>query len=316
MMARRVDPDWDRQGWFGAASSWIDTQIERSGYRSTAPIERFRSSSISCILRARTDAGDLFLKQSLRLPVFSDEPSVIEGLAALYPEHVPKVVAVDRHHGWMLVEDFGRPIGVNASPDVWDNVFSTFGRIQVDAAAHADAFVARGCRDRPLNQLADQIECLVAEAARSSVLDALELQQLHDLAPRLDAMSRELQEYKVPRSLVHGDLHLANVALHRGKCLFFDWSDSCVSHPFLDAAYIFAENAAHEAQCRDAYLALWTEYEPMDRLLTMWSSAAPLSALNQAVSYHQTACYLQEPHTSQFMNGAGYFVRQLLNCFS
>jgi hypothetical protein len=306
------DTPWDRPGWFGEASSWIDAQIGRLGYRPTAPIERFRRSSISCILRAHTDAGDLFLKQSLRLPVFSDEPSVIEGLAARFPEHVPRVVAVDQRQGWMLVEDFGHPIGGEASADVWDSVFATFGRIQVDATAHAAEFAARGCRVRPVNQLSDQIDCLVGEAAGASVLDTLELRQLHHLAPRLEAMSRELQDHKVPRSLVHGDLHLANVAWHRGKCLFFDWADACISHPFLDVAYILAENATHEAQCRDAYLAPWTEYEPRDRLLTMWESAAPLSALHQAITYQQTACYLPEPSRSQFMGGAGYFVRQLL----
>ena len=181
---------------------------------------------------------------------------------------------MDGRQRWMLVEDFGHPIGVEASPEVWDKVFSTFGRIQVDAAAHADEFVTTGCRDRPLNQLSDQIECLVGEAASPSVLDPFERHQLHHLAPRLEAMSCELQDYKVPRSLVHGDLHLANVAWHRGKCLFFDWSDSCISHPFLDAAYIFAENPTHEVPCRDAYLALWTAYEPMDRLLIMWALAA------------------------------------------
>ncbi len=132
------------------------------------------------------------------------------------------------------------------------------------------------------------------------------------MAPRLVAMSCELQEYQVPRSLVHGDLHLANVAFNRGNYVFFDWCDSCVSHPFLDIAYIFAQNAKNETQCRDAYLALWTEYEPMERLLRMWALAEPLSALNQAITYQQTASYLKEPSKSKFMGGASYFVRQLL----
>jgi len=125
-------------------------------------------------------------------------------------------------------------------------------------------------------------------------------------------MSCELQEYEVPRSVVHGDLHLANVAFSGGEYVFFDWCDSCVSHPFLDIAYIFAENAKGETQCRNAYLALWAEYEPMERLLRMWAVAEPLSALHQAIIYHETACYLEASAKRQFMGGASYFVRQLL----
>src|SRR5262245_31304999 len=128
MTARVVDAPWEQPGWFASASSWIEGQIERLGFRGTAPVEWFRCSSISCICRGHTDAGHLFLEQSLRLPVFTDEPSVLAGLAPLYPRHVPRVVAIEQRQGWLLLEDFGRPIGGKATPDIWDNVFSTFGR--------------------------------------------------------------------------------------------------------------------------------------------------------------------------------------------
>ena len=303
---------WRRHDWLRTVSSWNEARIEELGYRLTAPIERFRSSSISCILRARTDRGDFYFKQSLRLPVFSDEISVLEGLLALYPGHVPKLIAADHRHGWMLSEDFGHPVGGEAPPAVWDEVFSTFGRIQAHAAAHIDRLTAMGCREVHLTHLTDRIETLAWETAKLSALDDFEVRRLHELTPRLSAMSSELQECRVPRSLVHGDLHLGNVAFHGGRYLFFDWVDSCVSHPFLDIAYIFAENAKHEAQCRDAYLVHWTEYESMDRLRKMWALAEPLSALHQAITYQETACCLEEPSRTHFIRGVTYFVRQLL----
>jgi hypothetical protein len=110
---------------------------------------------------------------------------------------------------------------------------------------------------------------------------------------------------------VRGDLHLANVA-QCGDYVYFDWTDCSVSHPFLDVAYIFAENARNEKECRDAYLDLWTDYEPWDRLMRMWSLAEPLSALHQAFTYQETAKYLAEPARSKFLVGVTYFVHQLL----
>jgi Ser/Thr protein kinase RdoA (MazF antagonist) len=36
----------------------------------------------------------------------------------------------------------------------------------------------------------------------------------------------------VDRTLQHDDLHDGNVFVRDGRYLFFDWGDSCVSHPF------------------------------------------------------------------------------------
>jgi hypothetical protein len=44
----------------------------------------------------------------------------------------------------------------------------------------------------------------------------------------------------------------------------------------------------------------------------MWALAEPLSALHQAITYQETASYLDEPSRTRFIRGATYFVRQLL----
>jgi hypothetical protein len=53
-----------------------------------------------------------------------------------------------------------------------------------------------------------------------------------------DRRLERLAGHAVPPSLVHGDLHLANVARGPRGCRFFDWTDACVAHPFLDLATI------------------------------------------------------------------------------
>jgi len=311
-MPRVPRAPWRRPGWSEAVSAWIEAQIGRLGCRLTGPLEPVPGSAVSSILRARTDAGDLYFKQSLRLPALSDEPTLIVALGARYRGRVPAAVGVDRRRCWMLLEDFGRPVGTAASPEVWRDVFSALARLQVDAADHVEELAASGCRKRDLGRWTDRIEPTLEDAASLSALDAGERRRLRRLAPRLEDISGELQRYAVPPSLVHGDLHLANVALYRGEYLFFDWADACVSHPFLDVAYVFAENAKHEAQARDAYVAHWTRYEPIERLSRMWTLAEPLSALHQAITYRETARYLEGPSRDRFLGGVTYFLRQLL----
>jgi hypothetical protein len=68
--------------------------------------------------------------------------------------------------------------------------------------------------------------------------------------------------------------------------LFFDWTDSAVSHPFFDMLLIYIEKeTAEREQMRDVYLAHWLDYEPMERLLESWRLAEVLASVYHAVSY-------------------------------
>lgn len=254
-------------------------------------------------MRAQSDAGPLFFKASLSLPIFSDESRVIPKLATHYPGQVPQVLAADVTRNWILLANFGPPI-LSAPPDVWEGLFASFGRLQRDAAGHVGDLMAAGCRRADMSRVTDRVMALTC--------DGEDGERLRGLAPRLAEMTAELLAFRVPPSLVHGDLHLANVARHDGKYLVFDWADCAIAHPFLDLAYIFAEGPANPQRCRDAYLATWSDYEDPTQLRRMWDLAEPLSALHQAFAYQETAAILAEPAKRQFLGGVTYFVRQLL----
>jgi aminoglycoside phosphotransferase (APT) family kinase protein len=109
---------------------------------------------------------------------------------------------------------------------------------------------------------------------------------LQKAAPILKDFCAQLDQYNVPATLVHGDMHMSNVARTAHGYCFFDWSDACVAHPFLDMISVLHEpDSTVQQRLRDHYLAVWTAYEPWERLLAMWELAYPLCALHQAVSY-------------------------------
>jgi aminoglycoside phosphotransferase (APT) family kinase protein len=126
-------------------------------------------------------------------------------------------------------------------------------------------------------------------------IDEEKQRQLQAAAPRLRQMCAELDQYRAPATLMHGDMHMGNVA-HRGNgYLFFDWTDACIAHPFLDMIDIVHErDVAVQTRLRDSYLKEWLAYEPMDRLLEMWKLAYPLCALHQAVSYRYILANTEE----------------------
>lgn len=306
-------PPWARRGWFDIASAWIEEQIDQLGYKRTGPIEQFWSWSISCILRGKTDAGLIYFKQAARLPLFSDEPSVTKILSEYYPERIPLALAIDRERDWLLLKDFGTPMGDNIASETQEAMFRTFARMQIDAAQHVDDLLAIGCLDRRLNKLSMHLDSLLGDTEMLSKLDETEIKKLHEFTPRLKEMCRSIVTYLVPQTLVHGDLHWGNVAYKDDNFIFFDWTDACITHPFFDMISIFGEEeAAKKQRWRDAYLDCWIDHEPMERLLKIWKIAEPLSALHQMISYQSIVNGTEQASKWELEGEFVYFTRRLL----
>ncbi|MEO1378551.1 MAG: phosphotransferase, partial [Cyanobacteria bacterium J06635_10] len=175
-----------------------------------------------------------------------------------------------------------------------------------------------GCLDRRLEKLATQIDVLFNDEITISQLKESEIKQLQSLAPHLKKLCSQLASYQIPQTLVHGDLHLGNAVLYQDNYIIFDWTDSCISHPFFDMFELFfiRKNIpflSSVSSLRDEYLSQWTAYEPKSRLLEAWMLAKPLCALHHAVTYqHIVACL--EPRAKQEINALPYFLRRLLKC--
>ena len=159
-----------------------------------------------------------------------------------------------------------------------EEVARTFARLQVEATAHVGLLLGATGRLPGID--------------RATWLSEDEMAALAAAVPRLRAACAELAGLAVPPSLVHGDLHLANVAKGPRGYLFFDWTDACVAHPFLDLPTMrrgsaFAEDDDEdEAELRErlraAYLPEWASFGPPARLARAWELAAPHLAQSTA----------------------------------
>lgn len=304
---------WARPAWFAETASWIQTQLTQLGYTLAAPVEQVKSWCLACILRAHTTTGDVYFKVAAALPLFVNEAIVMQRLAERYPRHVPAPLRIDRERGWLLLPDFGRELGWGASIAMREAALCAFGRLQIDTAGRIDDLLAAGCLDRRLDRLIDQIDPLLDSLDASAGLAESEIARLRTLAPRLKAMCNRLASYRVPPTLVHGDMHMSNVIARDGDYQFFDWTDACVAHPFLDEIDILhEEDPAIRERLRDSYLALWTDFEPMDRLLEMWTIAYPLCALHQAVSYQHIIANVEDEAEPDFDWALPFWLRQIL----
>jgi aminoglycoside/choline kinase family phosphotransferase len=288
---------WARRGWLDATTNWIRDQLRQRGI-TFQRIEQLRTWERSCLLRVQTDAGDLYFKAVPSM--FAHEPPLTKTLAEWLPGRFPDILAVDSAQHWMLMEDFGGQ-SLEHEHDItrWEAAARQFAEMQIGLALRSPELIALGCPDRPVSELPDQIDALLADDATLMVGAADGLSEetvalLRARAAEFRAQCEELVALDIPSSLEHGDLWASNIVLREQGFLFFDWSDSAITHPFFSLLFFMED--AREAfpalpdapqRIRDAYLAAWGLYRPMEDLLAAFRLAQTLAPLHHAVTYHR-----------------------------
>jgi len=306
-------PPWACRGWFETASTWMREQLRAQGYTITAPIVQVKSWGISSILSAETTRGRIYFKVSTMLPLFGNEPAVLNALASYFPDEVPAPIAIEPERRWMLMEDFGPKLTTELGLEAWETTARRFARLQIQSVPHVDALRQLGCLDRRPMVLETQIDPLLYDERVLGSMPADEVEQVRALAPRLKAMCSELASYNIPYTLNHGDLHSGNIT--QRELRFYDWTDACISHPFLDLATLVDGDDSNQSERRagitQAYLNEWTAFEPYDRLSALWQIAEPLGALHQAVSYQHIVNILEPTSRQELLGGAIHWLRRV-----
>ena len=303
-------PPWARSGWLDDVRAWLGSETARLGFELLG-IEQVKQWSISSVLRIETDRPDLYFKVSAPLPLFVEEGTVTARLAQRFPSHVPAPLAVDSGRGWMLFDEFDLA-GWDAPLEVRCELFRRFAGLQLRTAALTDELLADGCLDRRLDVLERQLDPLFADRAGLHKLGDEEVRELRKLAPKLKELCRRLASLGLPATLVHGDLHVGNVARLNGRLTYFDWTDACIAHPFIDLHSLQWEpDESRRAVLLDAYLESWREAASEDVLREAVALAAVVTPLHHAVSYRTIVAGL-EPAAKPELDAAHSFLREAL----
>lgn len=239
--ARR--PPWFRHGWLEQVEDWIDDQLRSLTLvraRATVPV---RVWSLSAVLQVPLTSGaSVWFKATCEH--FRAEPAITRAVGAFATSTVPTVLAADDERAWMLLAPLP-PTAVDRARRI-EATASAMAKVQLEATAHVDALRAAGCPDRGLQPTLDAFRALLAERESAARIWSWIEDQLGSFF-----------DGGVPLSLVHGDLHLDNVA-GDDRAVIYDWTDGCISHPFIDGAHLAREaDGAHHAAVRDIYLAAW-----------------------------------------------------------
>jgi len=170
-------------------------------------------------------------------PVQAFEPRLSAELFARHPDVVAEVLAWDEERAWLLLADAGTPLReLGNPPEAWLESLPLYAELQRVEATHADDHLAHGVPDLRLERLPTRFE----ELLRSDLpLEPDEQERLRRLGPRLERLCEELAAHRIPATVQHDDLHLANVYVARRGLRVLDWGDASIGHPFASLVVTF-----------------------------------------------------------------------------
>jgi hypothetical protein len=319
---------WVQPEWLACATSWIRARLDEGGLALTGEIEQPHVRWWSTVLRVPTSAGDLFFKANA--PPHAFEAALLVVLGRVQPGRVPHLVAVDPEQGWLLMRDGGARLRelVSSSADLfhWEEVLPAHAELQLALAPHVDELLAAGVPDERLAVLPAHLEWLLDDpeamlVGRPNGLTTEEHQRLHGLLPEFAATCDRLASYGIPETLQHDDFHDGNIFVRDGRYLFFDWGDSCVSHPFHTLA-VTMRTIAHRLELppggpdllrlRDAYLEPFSAYGSRGELVAAADLAHFTGTAGRSLAWHRSVSVREPEFRDDDAEAVRYGLRRLL----
>jgi len=270
------------------ARRWVEKTLKQLDYQTTGELVVVDEDYLGDIWCIDTDRGKVYFKATAPFPLFANEACVSYELTHLFKENVADVIAFDKDRSWQLTRDFGETVGNEQDAEVPEltDIYQLWGGLQCKSVEHLDLLRESGCQARSINNLVEQLYWHIQQPKLAVALNAGGTSLVGDLHAKLEASVKQLKSYSLPNCLVHGDLHDNNVAKKGSSYLFFDWSDACISHPFMEGHIMYRlPDSAEKHVLIKRYLANWCQYLPEDELLQAWKVAEPLCYIHHAVTY-------------------------------
>lgn len=321
-------PLWARLGWRDAALAWVRERAAAAGYQLTAPPEQFKVSLWSAVYRVPAEPAALYFKAAA--PMFAYEAAVTHVLGERLGTWVPRVIAADAAHGWLLIEDSGTMLRERVETPEGQRRFAeealrALAAMQQASAVHVAELLAAGCPDYRLETLPERFGALVADRETLQVgqpggVPEDEYAALTALGPEVERICERLAAFGIPRTLHHDDLGPGNMLESPdGGLLLFDWGECGVAHPFCSlmiplrwAKIVLDSDEAALERMREAYLSAWGAFGSPERLREALALAHRLGYLCRTLTYARLQPHLEPRLWGEYADVVPYWLRLFL----
>jgi hypothetical protein len=304
-----------RPGWLPIVVEWAGAQAEAAGLRLTGQFRQLNASPAFSLIRFETNGAAIWFKAvgepNLR------EYSITLGLAKYFPAFVPRVIARrDDWNGWLAMEGEGTHLSENSDMEVWTRVVSALAEMQIASFGQTLHLLNTGCRDARICTLLELVEPFVeamAELMERQTKEsppALSRSELRNLQTQLQDTLSESANSEIANAIGHLDFNPGNILANHNGCVFLDWSEGCVGHPFLTFQYLLQhlrrlhnEDNSWESAITSTYLNNWRSFVSPKEI----TKALNVSPLLAVFAYAGSLDAWHNPEHRTRPEVAGYF---------
>lgn len=232
-----------RPEWIEELLTWIQREIEPYGLHMTGKLRQLNASPDFSLVRLETNAQAVWFK-AVGKPNLREFP-ISAALSRLFPGFVPTVIATrPPWNGWLTTEFAGSTLDEIPDACAWERTAQTLGALQIASAGKTDQLLEAGCRDLRVTSLLTTVDpflevmAQLMEQQHKTPPSALDREVLLTLGSQTKEALSELWDLGVPDTLGHLDFNPGNILCSRDQCVFLDWAEAAVGHPFLTFQYL------------------------------------------------------------------------------
>jgi hypothetical protein len=309
-----ADPEpFSRLGWLSNLRDWVRGVIRPLGMELKA-FQQLNGCETFSLIRFETTQLPVWFK-AVGKPNLHEFPIAV-ALAELFPEYMPPLLAAQPIcNGWLMADAGGLPLDEMEDSSAWKDAATSLAGLQIASIDTIDSLLGADCRDLRAVTLVDLVDPFLEVIAnlmhqQTKVPPAiLSRQELSNLSATLKNALCCLESLGIPDTLGHSDFNPGNILVGAPRCVFIDWAEAHVSHPFLTIEYLlshlrkdYPELTRFEDDIRLSYARRWQSVSSYERV----SEAFLFSPLVAVFAYAVAGNSWRHPERLEIPQVSGY----------
>lgn len=306
-----------RRGWLAGVQDWTSAVIRPLGLELSGPLRQYNASPAFNLIRFETTGPAVWFK-AVGEPNQREFPITLK-LAQRFRQFMAEIIATKPEwSAWLSREVEGANLGDVNDIELWQQAAAALANLQIESISECEFTLQLGAHDlRPdaLLAAADPFCDLVAglmERQPKVPPPTLNRQEISLLKLRIEDSLTLLDDLEIPNALGHLDLNPWNILISADRCVFLDWAEAYIGHPFLSLEYLLQHfrravgtDTVFESQLVEAYKAPWRQLLSDDLIC----EALPLVPLAAVFAYAAgTGAWkdeerMQDPKVASYLRG-------------
>jgi Phosphotransferase enzyme family len=260
-----------RLSWFEELCAWIGHAIASRGLHLTGGFRQLNASSTFSLVRFETNGPAVWFK-AVGKPKEREFP-IAQALAQTIPSHVPELLATNSlWNGWLTSEFSGIELGETRDIEIWKLAAKALGTLQIESLGKVTQFRAAGAHDLSptvLSTMVDPLLEIIGELMAKQLKvppPVLTRKELASLGRCITAALEFIDRHRIPDALGHLDPNPGNIVISPNRCVFLDWAEAYVGHPFYSFEYLlehfrctFGDGEQVKRELIKSYAVQWRE---------------------------------------------------------